>query len=69
MFFRTLIERIKRILQVCGTCSIKDKILDGLNHSSRKRSRLQIRLESLCIEKTKVKKIRGQRLRVHRCDP
>ena len=37
MFFRTLIERIKRILQVCGTCSIKDKILDGLNLSSRKR--------------------------------
>ena len=69
MFFRTLIERIKRILQVCGNCSIKDKILDGLNLSSRKRLRLQIRLESLCIEKTKVKKIRGQRLRVHRCDP
>ena len=29
---------------------------DNLNHSSRKRSRLQIRLESLCIKKTKVKK-------------
>ena len=69
MFFRTLIERIKRILQVCGNCSIKDKILDGLNLSSRKRSRSQIRLESLCIEKTKVKKNPCQRLRVHRCDP
>ena len=31
---------------------------DNLNLSSRKRLRLQIRLESLCIEKTKVKKIR-----------
>ena len=29
---------------------------DNLNLSSRKRLRLQIRLESLCIEKTKVKK-------------
>ena len=55
-FFRTRIARITRILQVCDTCSIKDKILDGLNHSSRKRSRLQIRLESLCIKKGKVKK-------------
>ena len=69
MFFRTLIERIKRILQVCGTCFIKGKMLDNLYHSSRKRSRLQIRLKSLCIEKNKGQKIRGQRLRVHRWNP
>ena len=37
--------------------------------SSRKRSRLQIRLESLCIEKKMSKKIRGQRLRVHPSNP
>ena len=55
-FFRTLIVRIWRILQVCGTCFIKGNILDNLYLSSRKRSRLQIRLESLCIKKTKVKK-------------
>ena len=30
MFFRTLIARIKLILQVCGTCFIKDKMLDKL---------------------------------------
>ena len=54
-FFRT---RIKRILQVCGTCFIKDKMLDNLYLGSRKRSRLQIRLESLCIENKRSKKIR-----------
>ena len=37
--------------------------------SSRKRQRLQIRLESLCIEKKMSKKIRGQRLRVHPSNP
>ena len=41
---------------MCDTCFIKDKMLDNLYLSSRKRSRLQIRLESLCIKKTKVKK-------------
>ena len=57
-FFRTLIARIS-LLQVCGTCFIKGKILDNLILSSRKRQRLQIRLKSLCIKKkTKVKKIR-----------
>ena len=29
-FFRTLIGRIGLILQVCGTCFIKDKMLDKL---------------------------------------
>ena len=56
MFFRTLIARITRILQVCGTCFIKGNILDNLYHSSRKRLRLQIRLESLCIKKQRSKK-------------
>ena len=36
-FFRTLIARIKRILQVCDTCFIKDKMLDNLYLGSRKR--------------------------------
>ena len=36
-FFRTRIKRIKRILQVCGTCFIKEKMLDNLYYSSRKR--------------------------------
>ena len=71
MFFRTLIERIKRILQVCGTCFPQDNICiqdnsishNNLYHSSRKRSRLQIRLESLCIKKNKGQKNPCQRLR------
>ena len=71
MFFRTLIARIKRILQVCGTCFPKDNICiqdhsishNNLYHSSRKRSRLQIRLESLCIKKNKGQKNPCQRLR------
>ena len=58
-FFRTLIEQIKRILQVRGTCFIKGKILLDFNHSSRKRQRLQIRLTSIYKSKEKkVKKIR-----------
>ena len=64
VFFRTLIERIERILQVCGTCFIKDKMLDNLNFSSRKRSRLQIRLKSIWTER-KGQKNPCQRLRVH----
>ena len=32
VFFRTRIARITRILQVRGTCFIKGKILDSLNH-------------------------------------
>ena len=56
-FFRTLIARIS-LLQVCGTCFIKDKMLDNLYHSSRKRQRLQIRLQSFCIERKGQKKIR-----------
>ena len=32
VFFRTLIARITRILQVRGTCFIKGKIFDSLNH-------------------------------------
>ena len=70
-FFRTRIARITRILQVGGTCFIKDKILlDFILHflSSRKRSRLQIRLKSICIE-NKGQKNPCQRLRVHLCDP
>ena len=55
-FFRTRIKRIKRILQVCSTCFIKGNILDNLYYSSRKRSRLQIRLESLCIKRKGQKK-------------
>ena len=69
MFFRTLIEQIKRILQVCGTCFIKGKILDSLILGSRKRQRLQIRLESLLHQKKQGKKNPCQRLRVHRCNP
>ena len=56
----------RRILQVGGTCFPLSNVCmqycsishGNLNHSSRKRQRLQIRLKSLCIEKTKVKKIR-----------
>ena len=66
---REVIARIWRILQVCGTCFIKDKMLDNLYLGSRKRQRLQIRLESLCIKKNKGQKNPCQRLRVHRCDP
>ena len=58
MFFRTLIARIKRILQVRGTCFIKDKMLDNLYLGSRKRQRLQISLESLLHQKNKGQKIR-----------
>ena len=52
VFFRTLIARITRILQVGGTCFPLGNVCmqnnsisyDNLNHSSRKRQRLQIRL-------------------------
>ena len=33
MFFRTLIARIKRILQVCGTCFIKDYCLISIGEA------------------------------------
>ena len=69
MFFRTLIEQIKRILQVRGTCFIKDKMLDNLYLGSRKRSRLQIRLESLLHQKKQRSKKSVKRLRVHPSDP
>ena len=67
----------RRILQVGGTCFPLGNVCmqycsishGNLNHSSRKRQRLQIRMKSRYKSKNKGQKNPCQRLRVHQCDP
>ena len=78
-FFRTLIERIKRILQVRGTCFPKNYIYmyARQQHIIRRTEPQQPQAVTLANpfriplhRKRKVKKkIRGQRLRVHSFNP
>ena len=79
MFFRTLIERIKRILQMRGTCFPKNYIYmyARQQHIIRRTEPLQPQAVTLANpfripmnRKNKgQKKIRGQRLRVHPFNP
>ena len=56
-FFRTLIERIKRILQVCDTCFIKEYCLISTTAAASGHACKSV-LNPYINQRTKVKKIR-----------
>ena len=56
-FFRTLIERIKRILQVCDTCFIKEYCLISTTAAASGHARKSV-LNPYIYQRKKKKKIR-----------